>query len=52
MKKIVVSGVIFLVVALLAPQIAQAQGTIYLSDLGRPPILWQLEQAVSLARNS
>jgi len=36
MKNIVISGVIVLVVALLAPQIIQAQGTIYLSNLGQP----------------
>ena len=36
MKNIVISGVIVLVVALLAPQIVQAQGTIYLSNLGQP----------------
>jgi hypothetical protein len=36
MKNIVISGVIVLVVALLAPQITQAQGTIYLSNLGQP----------------
>jgi len=36
MKNIVISGVIVLVVALLTPQIVQAQGTIYLSNLGQP----------------
>ena len=36
MKRLVISGIIVFVVALLASQITQAQGTIYLSNLGQP----------------
>lgn len=36
MKKLIVSGIIVFAVALLAPQIVQAQETTYLSNLGQP----------------
>lgn len=37
MKKPIINGIIFLAVALLSPQITQAQGTTYMSDLGLHP---------------
>ena len=36
MKNLIINGVIVLVFGFLAPQITQAQGTIYLSNLDQP----------------